>query len=179
MTQKAKTKWKIDLNHSEVQFKVKHLMISNVSGTFKLFNGDVESESDDFNNAKIAFEIDATSIDTNMAERDVHLKSPLFLDTEKYPKITFEGLLHKKDSHYELMGDLTLCAIKKSVTMEVDYTGTGQGRFGDVRAGFEVSGKINRKDYGLNFSLLTEAGSVVVGEEVKLHFDIQLLKQSA
>ena len=178
MTEKAKTKWKIDLNHSEVQFKVKHLMISNVSGTFKLFNGDVESEGDDFNNAKIAFEIDAASIDTNQPERDGHLKSPLFLDTEKFPEISFEGLLHKKNSHYELTGDLTLCAVKKSVIMEVDYTGTGQGRFGDIRAGFEVSGKINRKDFGLNFSLLTDTGSVVVGEEIKLHFDIQLLKQA-
>jgi polyisoprenoid-binding protein YceI len=178
MTQKAKTKWKIDLNHSEVQFKVKHLMISNVSGTFKLFNGDVESESDDFTNAKIAFEIDATSIDTNMAERDGHLKSPLFLDTEKYPKITFEGSLHKKDSHYELTGDLTLCAVKKSVTMQVDYTGTGQGMRGETRSGFEVNGKINRKDFGLNFSLLTDAGSVVVSEDIKLHFDLELIKQS-
>lgn len=172
-----KTKWNIDPNHSEVQFKVKHLMISNVSGTFKLFNGDVESEGGNFNNAKIAFEIDATSINTNMAERDGHLKSLLFLDTEKYPKIIFDGLLHKKDSHYELTGDLTLCAIKRSVKMEVEYTGIGQGRFGDTRAGFEINGKINRKDFGLNFSLLTEAGSVVVGEEIKLHFDIQLLKQ--
>jgi polyisoprenoid-binding protein YceI len=177
MTEKAKTKWKIDPNHSEVQFKVKHLMISNVSGTFKLFNGDVESDNDDFNNAKIAFEIDTNSIDTNQAERDTHLKSPLFLNTEKFPKILFDGLLQKKDDNYELKGELTLCAVKKNVTMEVEYTGTGQGRFGDIRAGFEVNGKINRKDFGLDFSLLTEAGSVVVGEEIKLHFDIQLLKQ--
>ena len=171
------TKWKIDAGHSEVQFKVKHLMISNVSGTFKGFSGAVESGSDDFSNASIAFEIDTTTIDTNQKERDEHLKSPLFLNTEKFPKITFIGKLQKKDGDYELRGDLTLCGVTKNVSMEVDYTGTGQGRFGDTRAGFEVRGKINRKDFGLNFSLLTDTGSVVVGEEVKLHFDIQLLKQ--
>jgi len=173
-----RSKWKIDPNHSEVQFKVKHLMISNVSGTFKLFNGDVESASGDFNDAKISFEIDAASIDTNHEERDGHLKSPLFFDTEKFPKIVFSGALKKKNSNYELEGDLSLCAVKKSIKMEVEYTGTGLGRFGDTRAGFEVNGKINRKDFGLNFNLLTEAGSLVVGEEIKLHFDIQLIKQT-
>lgn len=172
-----KAKWKIDPNHSEVQFKVKHLMISNVSGTFKVFNGDVESENDDFNNAKITFEIDTNSIDTNQAERDTHLKSPLFLDTEKFPKILFDGSLQKKSDHYELNGALTLCAVTKNIKMEVEFTGTGKGRFGETRAGFEVNGKINRKDFGLNFKLLTDTGSVVVGEEIKLHFDVQLLKQ--
>jgi polyisoprenoid-binding protein YceI len=178
VTQKAKTKWKIDINHSEAQFKVKHLMIANVSGTFRLFNGEVESENDDFNDATIAFEMDAASIDTNMAERDGHLRSDLFLDAEKYPKINFEGILHKKDSHYELNGDLILRAVKKSLTMAVDYMGTEKGRFGETRAGFEVTGKINRKNFGVSFSLLNEAGRAVVGEEVKLHFDIELIRQA-
>ena len=152
-------------------------MIANVSGTFKLFNGEVESENDDFNDARVGFELEAASIDTNMAERDGHLRSDLFLDAEKYPKITFEGILHKKDSHYELRGDLTLRAVKKSVTMAVDYVGTEKGRFGETRAGFEVTGKINRKDFGISFSLLNEAGNAVAGEEVKLHFDIELIRQ--
>jgi polyisoprenoid-binding protein YceI len=178
MAQQTTSKWTIDPNHSEVQFKVKHLMISNVSGTFNSFTGDIQSEREDFHQAKVNFVIDANSIDTNLTERNNHLKSPLFLDTEKFSAIVFHGFLHKKDSHYELEGELTLCAITQTVTMNVDFTGTGEGRFGDTRAGFEVNGKINRKDFGIHFSLLTEAGSMVVGEEIKLHFDIQLIKQS-
>ncbi|MBI1768353.1 MAG: YceI family protein [Bacteroidetes bacterium] len=178
MTAKAKSKWVIDPNHSEVQFKVKHLMISNVSGTFKVFNGDVQNENEDFSDAKVHFEIDTNSIDTNHEGRDADLKSPHFLDTQKFPKILFHGLLQKKDDNYELQGELTLCATKRSVKLEVEFTGIGKGRFGDTRAGFEVNGKINRKDFGLNWSLLTETGSLVVGEEIKLHFDVQLIKQT-
>jgi polyisoprenoid-binding protein YceI len=179
MEDNIKTTWTIDPNHSEVQFKVKHLMISNVSGTFNTFSGNVQNESNDFNNAEIHFEIDSNSVDTNLAERDSHLKSPLFLDVEKYPTITFHGFLHKKDSRYTLEGDLTLCAVKKPVTLDVDLNGTGEGRFGDTRAGFEANGKINRKDFGIHFSLLTEAGNMVVGEDINLHFDIQLLRTNA
>ena len=177
MTENTKSQWIVDANHSEVQFKVKHLMIANVSGTFRTFTGRVHAESDDFNNSEISFEIDTDSIDTNQSERDGHLKSAMFLDTEKYPKIIFEGKLLKDGDDYELTGDLTICAVKRNVRLEVEYTGTGKGRFGDTRAGFEVSGKINRKDFGLNFNVLTETGSLVVGEEVKLHFDVELIKQ--
>ena len=178
MANKTKTTWAIDPNHSEVQFKVKHLMISNISGTFKLFSGNIISESEDFSDAKIHFELDTSSIHTNQEERDNHLRSPLFLDTQKFAKIIFEGLLQKKNNRHELTGELTVCAVKKNITMEVEYTGTGKGRFGDIRAGFEISGKINRKDFGLNFNLLTETGGLVVGEEIKLHFDIQLIQQT-
>ena len=100
------------------------------------------------------------------------------MDTQKFAKIIFEGLLQKKNNRHELTGELTVCAVKKNITMEVEYTGTGKGRFGDIRAGFEISGKINRKDFGLNFNLLTETGGLVVGEEIKLHFDIQLIQQT-
>jgi len=177
MTENIKSQWIVDASHSEVQFKVKHLMIANVSGTFRTFTGRVHAESDDFNNSEISFEIDTDSIDTNQNERDGHLKSVMFLDTEKYPKIIFEGKLLKDGDDYELTGDLTICAVKRNVRLEVEYTGTGKGRFGDTRAGFEVSGKINRKDFELNFNVLTETGSLVVGEEVKLHFDVELIKQ--
>ncbi|HEV3224727.1 MAG TPA: YceI family protein [Puia sp.] len=177
MTENLISKWKVDPNHSEVQFKVKHLAISNVSGTFKIFNGIVEAGNEDFNNASIHFEIDTNSIDTNNAERDNHLKSPMFLDTEKFPKIVFDGALQKAEDDFILSGELTIQETKRNIKMETEFTGIGAGRFGDTRAGFEVTGKINRKEYGLNFSLLTEAGSLVVGEEIKLHFDIQLQKQ--
>ena len=177
MTAKTKSTWTVDPIHSEVQFKVKHLMISNVSGTFKVFRGDVQTENEDFTDSEIRFEIDATSIDTNHEGRDADLKSPHFLDTQNFPKILFNGLLQKKDDRHELQGELTICATKRSIILEVEFTGIGKGRFGDTRAGFEVNGKINRKDFGLNWTLLTETGSLVVGEEIKLHFDIQAVKQ--
>ena len=178
MTNTTKPNWAIDANHSEIQFKVKHLLISNVSGTFKKFSGTVNSLGDDFNNAEINFEIDTNSIDTNQPERDTHLKSPLFLDVQKFPKITFKGHLQKTNNSHQLVGNLTLCAVTKNISMPVTFNGIGTGRFNDTRAGFELSGTINRKDFGLNFSLLTDTGSVVVGEEIKLHMDIQLLAQS-
>lgn len=179
MTEKAKSIWIVDPNHSEVQFKVKHLAISNVSGTFKMFNGVVKSDNQDFDNAEINFEIDTNSIDTNNTERDNHLKSLTFFDTQKFPKILFNGFIQKQVDDYKLEGDLTILETKKSFKMNIEFTGVGTGRFGDIRAGFEVSGKINRKDFGLSFCLLTEVGSLVVGEEVKLHGDIQIIKQTA
>jgi len=174
----TKLKWAVDTNHSEVQFKVKHLGIANVVGTFKLFKGEVTTENEDFNGAEISFEMDAASLDTKHAERDSHLRSPLFFDVEKFPKILFTGILKKKSDEYAMEGELDMHGVKRPLILAVEYNGIGKGRFNDVRAGFEVTGKFNRKDFGLAFSLLTETGSLVVGEEVKLHFDIELLKQA-
>lgn len=173
----ATQKWTIDTQHSEVQFKVKHLAIANVSGTFKTFSGQVRNENDDFSNAEIHFELDTNSIDTNSTERDNHLKSDLFLNAEKFPKITFEGKLIKSNEAYQLNGNLTILETTKPVSLNADFTGTGTGRHNDTRAGFEIDGKINRKDYGLTFHLLNDAGNLVVGEEVKLHFDIEIILQ--
>jgi len=172
-----KTKWIIDPKHSEVQFKVKHLAISNVSGTFKIFQGEVQSEGDDFNNASIHFEMGSDSIDTNLPERDGFLKSENFLDVQKFPKFIFDGKLLKKDENYHLEGELTIRESKKDIKMEVEHTGTGMGRFNDYRAGFELNGKINRKDFGLVFNMVTEAGSLIMGEEIKLHCDIEIIRQ--
>jgi polyisoprenoid-binding protein YceI len=178
MAENAKTTWAVDPNHSQVQFKVKHLGIANVNGTFSVFKGTVQTESDDFNNAQISFEVDANSLTTKHDERDNQLKSPIFLDVEKFPKITFSGILKKSGDSYALNGDLTIHGTTRPVTLEVEFTGIGKGRFNDIRAGFEVSGKIIRKDFGLTFNLATEAGNLIVGEEVKLHFDIELIKQA-
>lgn len=170
----TKTKWTVDTIHSLVEFKVKHLAISTVSGKFKIFDGEVLSDGDNFNQAEINFHIDANSLDTGHTERDGHLKAPEFFDTVQFPDITFKGILNDD----KLTGALTIREVTKNVIMDVEFGGVGKGRFGDIRAGFEVSGKINRKDFGLTWSLLTETGGLVVGEEVKLHFDIQL-KQDA
>lgn len=164
-------KWIIDPGHSEIQFKVKHLAISNVSGTFKIFKGEVEGEN--FDNAKVQCIIDVAGLDTSNPQRDKDLKSAIFFDADQFPYIAFNGLLLKD----ELIGDLTIRGITKKVVLDVSFTGIGKGRFNDERAGFEIDGKINRKEFGLTWNMLTETGGFVVGEDIKLHFDIQVIKQ--
>ena len=171
------TVWAIDPMHSVVQFKVKHLAVSNVTGNFNIFEGSLQTESEDFNHANIHFEIETNSANTNNIERDTHLRSELFFNSGKFPKILFNGSLQKIEDNFELIGELTMLETTKKIKLNAEFTGIGQGRFGDTRAGFEIDGKLNRKDYGLNFSLLTDIGNLVVGEEVKLHFDIQVIKQ--
>ncbi|WP_255372869.1 YceI family protein [Chitinophaga sp. YR573] len=170
MAMTTATKWIIDPAHSDIQFKVKHLGMFNVTGTFKQFEGDVVSEHEDFSDAVINFTIHTNSIDTNQPDRDTHLKSADFFNTEKYPHITFKGT-YNNDT---LSGNLTINDITQPVTLNAELTGVGKGRFGETRAGFEVDGKINRKDFGLVWNLLMETGGVVVSEEIKLHFNIQL-----
>jgi len=164
------TKWIIDPAHSDIQFKVKHLGMFTVTGTFKKFEGEAISENENFNDAVISFTIHTNSIDTNHPDRDAHLRSDDFFSIEKYPHITFKGTFNND----ALSGNLTINDVTRPVTLDAELTGIGKGRFGETRAGFEVDGKINRKDFGLVWNLLMEAGGVVVGEEIKLHFNIQL-----
>jgi len=178
MTQNTLTKWLIDTGHSQVQFKVKHLAIANVAGTFKMFKGEVQTINGDFGDAKVSCIIDAASIDTNNERRDNDLRSQDFFNTAQFPEIIFEGQLIKKDNTYELAGNLTIRGIVRHAVMAAQYTGAGKGRFGDSRAGFEITGKVNRKDFGLSWNLLTETGSFVIGEEIKLSFDIELILQA-
>lgn len=174
------TTWAIDPTHSEVQFKIKHLVISTVTGSFKTFEGTVEAENDGFEGAKIQFSADIDSIDTNMAQRDAHLKSADFFDAENFPKLSFvsSSFTQKDDENYVLTGDLTLRGVTKSVTLSATYGGQMVDFYGNTKAGFEISGKINRKDFGLNWSAVTEAGGVVVSDEVKLHINVQVAKQA-
>jgi len=174
------TKWAIDPMHSEVQFKVKHLVISTVSGFFKSFEGTMESENEDFTGADISFTLDIDSIDTNQAQRDGHLKSAEFFDAEKYPKISFKSTSFEKtgDDEYELVGDLTIKDVTKSVTLAAEYGGSTNDFYGNTKAGFEVTGKINRKDFGLTWDGVTEAGSVVLGSDIKILINIQFAKQA-
>ncbi len=171
--------WVLDPTHSEAQFKVKHLVISTVTGTFKSFEGSFESDSEDFEGAAISFSLDTNSIDTNQEQRDGHLKSGDFFDVENYPKITFKStsFTKKKGDDYKLVGDLTIKDVTKSVELEVELGGIAVDPYGNTKAGFEVSGKINRKDFGLTWSAITEAGAVVVGEDIKLQFNVQFVKQ--
>ncbi len=172
------TKWVIDPSHSKLAFKVKHLMISNVLGNFKEFEGQVNTTETDFSSAVIRFSLNAASIDTEMADRDAHLKSADFFDAENYPKITFSGngLKDLGDDMYELTGELTIKEVTKSVTLSVEFGGIMSDPWGNVKAGFSINGKINRKDFGLNWNAALEAGGVLVGEEVKISADIELVK---
>ena len=175
----ATTKWVLDPTHSEVQFKVKHLVISTVSGFFKSFEGSLTTDSEDFENAKVEFSLDVNSIDTNQEQRDGHLKSAEFFDAEKYPKISFTSTSLTKDGDdYKLNGDLTIKDVTKPVSLDVEYGGSAGDFYGNTKAGFEVTGKINRKEFGLTWDGVTEAGSIVVGEDIKLIINVQFAKQA-
>lgn len=174
----TQTTWAIDPTHSEVSFKVKHLVISTVTGTFNKFEGSLASENEDFSNADASFSLDVNSIDTNVADRDNHLKSDDFFGAEKHPEITFtDGRLVKNGDEYQLVGTLTIKGISKEVTLDASLGGVMVDPYGQTKAGFEVNGSINRKDFGLTWSAVTEAGGVVVGDEVKLQLNIQVVKQ--
>ena len=176
----ANTIWKIDLMHSEVLFKVKHLMITTVTGHFKNFNLDVETEGDDFTKAsKIAFTADVDSITTNVEQRDAHLKSPDFFDAATHQQIIFEGTkLEGAGSDYKLHGNFTMRGTTRPITLDVEYGGIVTDPYGQTKAGFTVTGKVSRKEYGLTWDAVTEAGQVVVSDEVKLMCEVQIVKQA-
>lgn len=175
-----KTKWIVDPAHSEIQFKVKHLMITTVTGYFKTFNLEVETDGDDFTKASnILFTADINSIDTNNAQRDQHLRSEDFFAAEKFNKLKFVGKgFRKQGEKHILSGDLTIRGITKPVEVEVEYHGLVKDPWGQTKAGFTVDGKLNRKDFGLKWDAITEAGQVVVSNEIKLHCEIQLIRQA-
>lgn len=171
------TKWTIDTMHSEVQFKVKHLVISTVTGTFNKFEGTAESDAEDFDGAKVSFNLDVDSIDTNVADRDAHLKSDDFFNAAQFPQIKFEnGTLSKSGGSYKLVGDLTIRDNTQKVTLDVDFGGSMVDGYGQTKAGFEVSGKVSRKEFGLKWNQVTEAGGVVVGDEVRILINAQFVK---
>lgn len=171
--------WKVDPAHSEVQFKVKHLMITTVTGYFKKFDLTVETESEDFNTSKkIEFTADIDSIDTNNAQRDQHLKSADFFDSANHSQIKFSGKKYEANGDdIKLHGDLTIKGITKPITVNVEFGGVVTDPYGQKKAGFTVTGKISRKEFGLTWSAVTEAGQVVVSDEIRLHSEIQLIKQ--
>ena len=174
------TKWALDPTHSEIQFKIKHLVISNVTGSFKTFQGSMQSTSDDsFENAQIEFSLDVDSIDTNQEMRDGHLKGEEFFDAAKYPTIKFESTSFVKDGDsYKVTGNLTMKDVTKPVTLEAEYGGSAVDFYGNHKAGFEVTGKINRKEFGLTWGGITEAGAIVLGDDVKLIANVQFAKQA-
>ena len=169
--------WTIDPMHTEIGFKVKHLVISTVSGKFNTFDGSIESEKEDFSDAKIKFTADIDSIHTGNEQRDGHLKSPDFFDAANHPKMSFESTsFTRKGEDYVLEGDLTIRGTSKPVSLNVEFGGVQTDMYGRTVAGFEISGKIKRLEYGLQWNAVTEAGGVVVSDEVKLVANVEVVK---
>lgn len=176
------TKWAVDPAHSEIQFKVRHLMITTVTGYFRKYNIEVETQDDEnFATAnKILFTADIESIDTSNAQRDTHLRSADFFDAENHPQVKFEGKKYEQNGEdVKLHGDLTIRGVTKSIVLTVDFAGTVVDPYGQTKAGFTVDGKVSRKEFGLQWNAVTEAGHVVVSDEIRLHCEIQLVKQSS
>jgi polyisoprenoid-binding protein YceI len=173
-----KTKWTIDPMHSDVNFKIRHLVISNVSGSFGKFSAEAETEGDNFETASVHFSADVNSITTGVDQRDGHLKSADFFDTEKYPTIDFVSTSFTKVSgdNYKLKGNLTMRGVTRPVELDVEFGGTGKDGYGNVKAGFEVTGKISRKDFGLTWNMATEAGGLTLGDDVKVTANVQFAK---
>lgn len=174
----SSAKWVFDPNHSELTFKVKHMMIANVKGEFKNFS--IEVSGNDIFNSSLTVNIDPSSIYTNNDQRDIHLKSPDFFDADNHKQLTFTSTsFNKKDDEiYELNGKLTIKGIEKEVVLEVEYGGINKDPWGNEKAGFSISGKINRKDWGLNWNAALETGGVLVSEDVKISGEVQFTKQA-
>ena len=171
--------WTIDTAHSEIAFKIKHLVISTVSGKFTSFDGKLEGDPEDFTKAKISFWADIDSINTGNEQRDGHLKSADFFDAANHPKLTFNStsIEHTGDSDYKVTGDLSIRGTTRPITLNVEFGGIQNNLYGQTVAGFEITGKINRQDYGLTWSAVTEAGGIVVSDDVKIAIDAELVKQ--
>jgi len=175
----ATTKWILDPTHSEVEFKVRHMMISTVSGKFTKFDADVQTEGEDFMTAGVNFTVEASSITTGNEQRDGHLQSPDFFDTAKFPQIRFTATNYENvdnDGSYEVYGDLTIRDVTKQVKLDAEFGGVIKDPWGNTRAGITISGKINRKEYGLQFHAVTETGSVVLSDEVRIHVGLEFIK---
>ncbi|HLX90556.1 MAG TPA: YceI family protein [Puia sp.] len=177
----AKVKWTLDPAHSEVTFKIRHMVIANVSGDFSKFTVDAETEDEDFSTAKVKFTADVDSVSTGNAQRDGHLKTDDFFNTAQYPQIKFTEKRAESvdnDGSYELYGDLTIRDVTREVKFDVEFGGVIKDPWGNTRAGFSVNGKINRKDFGLKWHAVTEAGGLVAGDDVDIHCNFELIRQA-
>ena len=177
----TKVKWGIDPVHSEIAFKIKHLMITNVKGVFREFEASIYTTGEDFMTSEIDFWMNPGSIDTGDLKRDEHLKGADFFDIENHKEITFLGNTYEKvdnDGSYELYGDLTIKGITKRIKLDVEFGGVMKDPWGNEKAGFSINGKINRKDWGLTWNGALEAGGVLVSDEVRISCEVQLVKQA-
>lgn len=171
--------WQLDKAHSSINFSVRHMMISTVRGRFEKFSGTIDFDKNDPIKATVNVEIDVASINTNEAQRDNHLRSPDFFEVDKYPTMTFKSKRIEKtgDHHGRIIGDLTIKNITKEVVLEAEYAGQMKSPWGTTSAGASASGKINRKDWGLTWNQTLETGGMLVGDEIKIDIELELIKQ--
>ena len=170
----TKTVWAVDPTHSEISFKVKHMMISTVRGSFGNFEATIEAEKEDLSDATFGFSADIASINSNNEDRDNHLKSDEFFNAEAYPKMVFKSTSFDGET---ITGNLTIRDVTKEISLKADINGVAVDPYGQTKAGLEITGEINRKDFGLNWSAVTEAGNIVVSDKVTLIADVQFVKQ--
>ncbi len=172
----SQTSWTVDNSHSQVMFTVSHLVISEVTGSFKSFSGSISATQSDFTDAKIEFTVDINSINTDNEMRDNHLKGEDFFNAGKYPSMVFKGKSFKKinGNKYQLSGDLTIRDVTKPIVLDVVYSGTVKDPYGNIKAGFKIKGTVSRFDYNLKWNALTEAGGAVVGEDVEITCNLEL-----
>ena len=173
------TNWKIDLAHSNVTFEVDHMVVSTVTGKFQEFEGDIKADKADFSDAKVSFTIQAASVNTNNEKRDNHLRDEDFFNVATYPEITFVGkkLTPESGKKYKFVGDLTMHGVTKEVELDVKFNGIIKDPWGNTRAGFKVSGELNREDFGLVYNTALEAGGVLIGKEVEIQVNLELVKE--
>ena len=180
MSTQSITKWAIDPTHSEIGFKAKHLMMTTVSGKFEKFTGTAETEGEDFSNAKVELTIETASVNTTNEQRDGHLKSGDFFDAAKFPQLKFvsTGVNKTGDKKFELNGNLTIKDVTQPVKLEVEYHGVMKDPWGNIKAGFSVTGTIKRKEWGLNWNATLETGGLLVSEDIKINCEVQFAKQA-
>jgi polyisoprenoid-binding protein YceI len=173
------TTWTVDPAHSSVEFSVRHLMISTVKGRFGDVKGTVQYNDADPKQSRVEIEIGTHSIDTRAEQRDAHLRSPDFFDVEKFPTMRFVSKRVDGDPNgeFKLVGDLTIRDVTKEIVLDAEFQGRNRDPWGGERLGFEAKGKINRKDFGLNWNQALETGGWLVGEDLKLEIEVQLVKQ--
>lgn len=169
-------KWNVDVNHTNVGFSVRHMMVSNVKGNFTGFEGSVSGDVDNLTEANINFKIDVNTINTSSEDRDNHLRSEDFFEVEKYPNITFNSTEIKKTGadEFDVTGDMTIKGVTKKTTFKVTYTGSGKNPWGVDVAGFEAETKISRKEFGLTWNQTLETGGVLVGDDIKIMVELQV-----
>jgi len=174
------TKWKVDPTHSEVGFKVKHMMITNVNGSFGSFDANASTNGDDFSSAQFSFSADIDSINTGVADRDTHLKSDDFFNASEYPKLNFKSTSVESKGNGELAitGELSIRDVTKQIVLDAEFGGIVVDPYGQTKAGLTINGKVKRSEYGLKWSAITEAGSIVVSDEIKMIAELQFVKQA-
>jgi polyisoprenoid-binding protein YceI len=175
----AKTKWAIDPTHSSVDFSIRHMMIAKVKGSFNQFDATIEADPEDLTTADITFSVDTASVDTRNDDRDAHLRSADFFDVENHPKMTFKAtkIVKTGDGEYDVTGDLTIRGVTRSETFKVTFEGAGKDPWGNHKAGFSAEGTIKRSDYGLTWNAALETGGVLVGDDVKVHIEVEAVAQ--